>query len=868
MTPMMAQYLKLKEEHRDEVLFFRLGDFYEMFLDDAVEVSRILNITLTSRNSIPMCGIPYHAAKTYIKRLLDAGKKIAICEQTEIDPQGRTLAKREVVQTITPATAVEDEYIEHSSNNYLLTISLEKEIISCAYSELSSGTIYLVELENESRFVALRSLYEQLSPKEILINEEDYFKNKEFGSLIDQTNAMTTRLPAWYFSVSQGFKLLTEHLEVVSLKQFGLEGKDLTLSSGGALFRYLKETANTNLKHIDNIKKVDLSKTLLIDESSRKNLELLNNLQDSSQNRTLFSSLNRCCTSGGARLLKEWISFPLNQIDEIEKRLDWVTWFIENESERQRIRSILKQLKDLSRLATRVSMNRATASDLVAIRFSIEGYFELAQLNEERYRSLSDEILDDKEMLLLVELMQELLIAIKEETLGPFKANHVIKEGYDSELDELRDLTRGGSKKLNAYVEKLRKETSISLIKLGQNKIIGHYLEIPKTHNDKIPPYFYRKQTLVNQERYTTDELLELEDEILSSFEKAEQLEKSLLNQLLQKTADLTKQLIHLGHFFSQIDTFCSLAEVANSENYCRPQLVENNIFEVNEGRHPVVEQYLSRGEFVPNDLFIDENELRFCLITGPNMAGKSTYLRQNALILLMAHMGSYVPATKAIIGLTDRLFCRVGASDNLARGESTFLIEMQEAAYILRNASRSSLAIIDEIGRGTSTQDGMSIAYAVMRKLAKMGVKTLFATHYHELTMLDTSDMQLLTLSVVEKRNSVLFLRKVEKGVATSSYGLHVAKMAGLPLDVLKEASVFQKNHFADYELGGSKEQLDLFTGSEIYSDGFQNLYLNEIEHLINSFDLENSTPIEALKFVQELQKRLEEERSVDTKG
>lgn len=820
-TPMMEQYLELKQQHQNEVLFFRLGDFYEMFLDDAAEVSKLLNITLTKRNGVPMCGIPYHAAKNYIKRLLEEGKKIAICEQVEMPGPDRAIARREVVQVITPGTVVEDEFLDAGTNNHILAVSLHKRHVACAWCELSSGIMNLVSLPEDTRFESLRSLFEELSPREMLVNEDDYFSNTGFGEAVGQLGTMTTRLPAWYFSSSHAYTLLCTHFGTASLKQFGIEQDEQALEAAGALFRYLQETAKTSLAHVDTLRKVDRTRALLIDEATRKNLELLHNLQDGSKERTLFSALDMTCTAGGSRMLKSWIASPLSSPDEIARRHEWTGWLLADESERRRLLPLLGGLRDLSRLATRVSMHRANPQDLVAIRQGIEAFFLLTSIHADRYRGLLGEHLDDRDMELLVSLMETLFAAIEDDVQGPFVPGRVIKAGFDAELDRLRQLTSGGSDNLESYVARLKEETGIPTMRLARNKIIGYYLEVPKTHGSKVPDWFYRKQTLVNAERYATDELASLESEILSSAEQAERLERELFDRLLGMTARLTSRLINLGSFFSTLDCLRSFAQVAHTQQYCKPRMTEDDALVIDQGRHPVVEQHLARGKFVANDLDMGEGRDRFCLITGPNMAGKSTYLRQNALIVLMAHIGSYVPAAKAEIGLVDRLYCRIGASDNLARGESTFLVEMQEAAYILRTATNRSLAIMDEIGRGTSTQDGMSIAYAVMRAMVRMRVKTLFATHYHELTMLDTTGMQLLTPAVSETPRDIVFLRKMHTGVADSSYGLHVARMAGMPAPVLREAANFQRQHFADYALAGRAAQLDLFTGSASVGDG-----------------------------------------------
>ncbi len=857
LTPMMAQYLALKETLQDEILFFRLGDFYEMFLEDAKVASSILNLTLTSRNGIPMCGIPYHAATNYIKRLLDAGKKVAICEQTELPAGGKSIAKREIVQIITPGTVVEDEFLDSLSNNYLLAISLLKEGVAVAYCELSSGLFKLQLLPLESRFDSLRALIEELHPREVLINEENYFNNSSFKGVIDNLNTMVTRLPLWYFSIKEGFNRLRSHLETHSLKQFGFQEGDGELSAGGALLYYLQETSQSSLSQITTFIRGEEGRYLLIDEATRRNLELVRNLQDNSVKGSLFSALDQTVTSGGARLLNRWIASPLARKEEILERQGWVTWFLEEGSERSRVRSLLGKSRDVSRLTSRVAMSRATPQDLYAIANSVATLRELIEEHTATYASFIEEYLSDEEIESLVKLEDQLKGALREDVSGLYAAGKVIKEGYNSELDRLRDLSQKGSEKLEEYIESLKGENEIPTIKLGHNKIIGYYLEIPKIHTPKVPDWFYRKQTLVNAERYTTEELVALEGEINSAGELCDNLERSLFEELLTLTATYTAPLLELGELFNTLDVLQSLAHGAHLYNYTRPEIVDEDLLEIVEGRHPVVEQFLPLGKFVANPLTIGEEGDRFCLITGPNMAGKSTYLRQNALIVLMAHLGSYVPATKATIGLIDKLFCRVGSSDNIARGESTFLIEMQETAFILQTATRRSLAIMDEIGRGTSTQDGMSLAYAVMESLIEQGVKTLFATHYHELTMLDTSNIQLLTLAVAEVKRKIVFLKRVQEGVADSSYGLHVAKMAGVPSDVVKRAAIFQKQHFADYTFSHDQGQLDLFT--DVFESS-TNPIVEELLNRLKSFPTEESTPLQALNLVEELQKMVDE--------
>jgi len=857
LTPMMQQYLDLKKEHQDEVLFFRLGDFYEMFMEDAKEVSRLLNLTLTARNGVPMCGIPYHAAKNYVKRLLDAGRKIAICEQIELPDSTRTLARREVVQIVTPGTVIEDEFLDSARNNFLMCVALVGKQVSCSYCDLSSGIFSLSILPQDMRWEAFRALYEELSPRELLVNEDDYAIEKSFATVVDQMVATKTRLPSWFFSVKQGGELLKEQAQTINLKPFGINEDDIALVSAGALLHYIKDTSKTSLSHLNAFQKIERDQFLQIDEATRKNLEIVSNLQDGTINRTLFAAIDATKTSGGARLLKLWLSSPLANIEKIYERQEKTTWFLDHIEERLRTRQILGTTLDLIRLASRVAMKRALPQDLVSIRQSISSFFTIMSEHTQVYRLILDEKLQDEDLEKLLTLMELLLRALKESCQGPFTAGEVIQDGYDAELDRLRNLRSSGGARLQDYVNRLKQETGITNIKLSYNRIIGHYLEVSKVQGARIPTSFYRKQTLVNAERYTTEELMAFETELLRCEEDAELLERQILTQLMDSTEHLIPLLSSIGLFFSTIDCYQSFATAAVQYKFCRPEIVDEDILVIENGRHPVVERMLPVGTFVPNPLEMRTSSQRFCLITGPNMAGKSTYLRQNALIILLAQVGSYVPATMARIGLTDRLFCRVGASDNLARGESTFLVEMQEAAFILRTATSRSLVIMDEIGRGTSTQDGMSLAYAMMRFLMEKSIKTLFATHYHELTMLDNQNLQLLTLDVAQAQQKIIFLRKIRSGVANSSYGLHVARMAGIPSQVIRAASVFQKKHFHDYSLGADSIQLDLFRGDEVNHETPLSVPSVSDRTLIDrilDFPLDESTPMQAMRFLEQL--------------
>ena len=854
---MMAQYNKIKEQHQDKVLFFRLGDFYEMFDADAVEVSRLLNITLTKRGNQTMCGIPHHASKIYIKRLLDAGKKIAICEQIELPQNAKEIATREVVQIVSPATVIDDDFLDATSNSYVLCVSLQKRIIAISYADITSGEFVLRTVPFERQFTSLLSVLEQVGPREVLVDEDDYFSNPDFKSVIDGHQAMVTKLPPWYFKIKDGFEKMCTQVGTSSLKAFSLESNAPEIASGGALLRYLEDSAKTALLHITHFTVESEDRYLRIDEASRKGLELLSNTADGTAKFTLYSAINSTLTSSGARLLKKWITFPLVDVEEILERQGWVTSFVEDRKELERVRSSLKDALDMERLTSRIAMGRSVSNDLVGISQTVHAFFTLFN---EHYQPLLDKSISEEDLLALVEVIKELDASINEEHQGFFQEGQVILDGFDAELDELRSIKGGGKQLLSAYLAKMREETGITTLKLSSNKILGHYLEVSKGQVDKVPSSFYRKQTLVNAERYTSDALIECEQKILQSSSEAEKRERMVYETLLEKTRSMKGPLLAIASLLCRVDCLQGFATTANKGDYTAPIFISRNCLTIEGGRHPVVEQQLGIGSFVPNDLTIEEDGQRFCLITGPNMAGKSTYLRQNALIVLLSQIGSFVPARKVELGVVDRLFCRVGSSDNLARGESTFLVEMQEAAHILRSATEHSLVIVDELGRGTSTQDGMSIAYAMMQTLLERKAKTLFATHYHELAHLDNSLVQLLTLQVLEQGSKITFVRKVINGIANSSYGLNVAKMAGVPASSLRKARYFQKRHFAEY--GIASPQLELFADNEQDSDTDLSSLTSEEEAVldkIRDFSVESSSPLSALVLLEELKALLE---------
>ena len=846
-TPLMKQYKEMKSQYSDMVLFFRLGDFYEMFDEDAKEVSALLNLTLTHRGDSPMCGIPYHAAKNYIKRLLDCGKKIAICEQMELSENSKALARREVVRIVTPATVVDEDFLDDKSFNYIICFFQ----YALAFCDVSTGDFHIRALDQKNKVQAVRSVLQQLSPREILVCEDEYFLDFDFKAAIDSYPAMVTKLAPWYFSQKGCYKILCEQAKVKSLAAYGLKDNDKLVCPAGALIRYITETSKSSVSHLTDYKVDNEDSFVSMDESSRKNLELFSNLYDGSSRYTLFDTINRTRTSGGSRLLKNWLAFPLRELNQIRFRQDWVRFFVETPSELARVREALCGAMDLSRLYTRVLLKRAVPHDLVGIKQTIGSFFNLVSDNTEKYFSLLEKSLDQDALSACAALMQRIDKAINEQCLGQFQEGQVILPGYNDLLDQRRALRDHSDEILKTYLDKVKAESGITILKLGYNRVFGYYLEVPKGQTSRVPDYFYRKQTLVNGERFTTDELMQYEKDILQANAQAETLERQLYDEILADVLQIDAYLMAIGHFLNTVDVFQALATLAVDSSYVCPEMTQDDVLEIRDGRHPVVEKQLPPGGFVANGL---DMSVRFALITGPNMAGKSTYLRQNALIILLAHAGSFVPASSARIGIVDKIFCRVGATDNLARGESTFLVEMQEAAFILRNCTRQSFVIVDEVGRGTSTQDGMSIAYAMMKSLIEKGAKTLFATHYHELTMLDTSGIRLLTLDVVEDKGSVTFLRKVKEGVANSSYGIHVAKMAGVPATVIRDAKSFQTRHFADYTMN----QGSLFTSNVDYqepSEREDSALVSELKDI----NLDECTPMQALILLSKLKELAE---------
>jgi DNA mismatch repair protein MutS len=853
---MMRQYRSLKSKHRDTILFFRLGDFYEMFEQDAAEASHLLDLTLTKRNGVPMCGIPYHASQGYISRLLKAGKKIAICEQTHIPKAG--LATREVVEVVTPGTVVDENMLEAGVNNYLVCLGQSGQRIAIAYIDLSTADFYASHFPHDQRYERFKRELLSLSPRELLVQESLFAEDPQLENLLREHEGLViNRLPDWSFDLQNNRQLLKDQFQVTSLKGFGLEEDSPEILTAGVLLTYLGDTAKGVLSHIRNLQVYTDTNFVGLDESTLRNLEISQNLNDRSKRYTLLEVLDQTRTAIGARKLKRWLLKPLKDIDHINRRLDLVAFFHKNQIVLSKIREHLGRIFDLERLSSRVALEKAHAKDLLALKSSLFTAKAVAELLEDHPEVGPQSGKLRRNIGELEELVDLLERAILEEPAIQINEGNLIKPGYDVELDRIRDVKENARTLLKAYLDEERKKTGISSLKLKYNRIIGYFLEVSKSNLKSAPPYFIRRQTLVGGERFSTEELSDLESEIHNASEQIVELERKHFLAVRASVRNHLDRILGVSDVISELDVLQSFAFAATLYAYARPEIVEEKILQIKEGRHPVVEAHLPGGSFVPNDLDMSQGGKTFVLLTGPNMAGKSTYLRQNALIVLMAQMGAFVPASEATIGIVDNIFCRVGATDNLARGESTFLVEMSETANILRSATNRSLIIMDEVGRGTGTKDGLSIAWAVTEYiLQQVGAFTLFATHYHELTALKHKRLKNLSMAVLERDKEIVFLKQVREGPTDNSYGIHVAQLAGVPLEVVHRAEEMlidlKENGFgnlqtkAEAPAAGLPAQRMLFTAEQVVHDE------------IRSLDISRITPLDALNRIAEWQKEL----------
>ncbi|MAG14160.1 MAG: DNA mismatch repair protein MutS [Spirochaetales bacterium] len=842
---MMRQYRRIKQDHGDAILFFRLGDFYEMFEKDAKEASALLNLTLTNRQNVPMCGIPYHASHNYIARLLKAGRKIAICEQITLPEGGRGIAERRVVEIITPGTVVDEDFLEKNSNNYLVSIGSTKTQFALAYIDLSTGDFQTTSFPWENRIEMLKKELARLAPKELLIQNTLCEDDPGVGRILDEyPDSMIGRYPDWSYDIETSGALLRKQLGVSNLKGFGIDEADPALLPIGVLLEYLEDTSKSLLRHVLSLKLYRGDDFVGLDESTQKNLELVKNLQDGGRKYTLLDVLDHTKTSIGARMLKKWLLSPLFDKKAIEERQLGADALYRNQLLLSSVREILSGVLDLERLSARVAMDRAHAKDLAAIKQSLLAAESLQELMSDWFNPWTT----DAEKKAAINDVQSLLErAIHEDPSILLTEGRLIKTGFNKELDRLKNLKQNSQKVLESYLDEEKEQTKIGNLRIKYNRIIGYYLEVTKGNLSQVPKHFIRRQSLVGSERYTTDRLVELETKISGTTDQIIDLERELFLEVRHAVQERVPAILKLASWIGWLDCLCSLAQAATIHGYIKPSITNSPKIAIDDGRHPVVESYLPAGEFIPNSTHIDPRDVSFALITGPNMAGKSTYLRQVALITLMAQIGSFVPAREAEIGLVDRIYCRVGASDNLARGESTFLVEMNETAHILRSSTSKSLIIMDEVGRGTSTNDGLSIAWAVTEHLLEQSAKVLFATHFHELTFIEHPKKQNLALSIAEHGDEIVFLKKVKPGAVNHSYGIHVAKLAGVPREVVQRAEAILKKLLEHERQDALPEANDRIEEPQTSLFDQDDLLLKEIA----SVDVNSITPVEALNLI-----------------
>lgn len=848
-TPFMSQYLRLKEENNDAVLFFRLGDFYEMFDEDAVEVSALLNLTLTHRAEHPMCGVPYHASTTYIKRLLDLGKKVAICEQ--VGSNSKNLMERKVVRRITPGTLIDEDFLKEGESNYILSYFSENGVYYTCRGDISTGQFFVREFES---FETLLSFINFCNIREIVVSDDDYFNNKAQRKEIDNLNLTINKFPHTSFSIKNGKNLVLENTGASTLSFIEIKENSPLWGAVGGLLDYFKTLQILPILHFSSITTESDEDNLVLDDNALRSLEVISNIADNSYSRSLFGVLNFTSTAIGQRALKERLMSPLRNPKKIEERLDWVSFFKENRNERERLKKLLSQIYDIERISIFISQGNVKKFQLIRLAKSINAAKEILSSEFERYIRLFKG-LDEEAFVSLLNLSKNVGWYIDDD----ISSKRLIKDGADEKLDHIREVIRKGDGILDEYVSQLKQETGISNLKLGHSRVIGYCLDVSPSHISKVPDYWQERQALVTCRRYTTDHLKELEKEKERSVFEEERLENSIYAQLAQEAEELATSIYALSQGIKELDFFQSLATAADKYDYVRPSFIDDGRISIKDGRHPIVERFFEKGRFVSNSIDIDTVKNTFLLITGPNMAGKSTYLRQNALIIIMAQLGSFVSATEALISPVDRIYSRLGFNDNIASGESTFLVEMKETALILRSATSSSFVILDEIGRGTGSDDGEAIAESVMHFMATKKIKTLFATHYLTLAnKISEKNIVPVTLEVDEYKEDVRFLRKIKKGVASSSYGIHVAKLAGIPNSVL-----FMARKALEERVEKKREE-NLYSGSLFEEDNDNNenqelMKYWDLKEKLSSFNIDSSTPLAALQFLKELKEDLD---------
>ena len=876
LTPMMKQYMETKSQYQDCILFYRLGDFYEMFFEDALTASRELEITLTGKNcgqeeKAPMCGVPYHAVEGYLNRLVAKGYKVAICEQVEDPKTTKGIVKREVVRIVTPGTNLDTQALDETKNNYIMCIVYIADRYGVSVADISTGDYFVTEIPDSAKL--LDEIY-RFSPSEIICNEAFYMSGVDMDGMKDRLGITIYSLESWYFDDEVCRKKLLEHFEVSSFAGLGLADYDCGIISAGALLQYLLETQKNSLSNLTHITPYAAGKFMMIDSSTRRNLELCETLREKQKRGSLLWVLDKTKTAMGARTLRKYVEQPLIDKTEIIRRLDAVQELKEQAISREEIREYLSPVYDLERLITKIAYGSANPRDLTAFRSSLEMLPALLYILQEMKAELLKDLavdLDPLEDLCILEKK-----AIREDPPIAMKEGNIINDGYNEEVDKLRRAKSDGKDWLAKLENDEREKTGIKNLKIKYNKVFGYYLEVTNSYKEMVPEYYTRKQTLANAERYITPELKELEDMILGAEDKLYALEYELYSEVRDLIASQIERIQKTAKAVAALDAFASLALVAERNNYVRPKINEKGVIDIKEGRHPVVERMIPNEMFISNDTYLDDKKHRISIITGPNMAGKSTYMRQTALIALMAQIGSFVPAKSANIGLSDRIFTRVGASDDLASGQSTFMVEMTEVANILRNATSKSLLILDEIGRGTSTFDGLSIAWAVIEYISDsrlLGAKTLFATHYHELTELEgkIDNVNNYCIAVKEKGDDIVFLRKIVKGGADKSYGIQVAKLAGVPELVIGRAKeIVEELSDEDItarvsEIASKERVVKKKPKVKKYDDVdiaqmslFDTVKDDDVLEELKNLDVGNMTPIDALNTIYRLQNKL----------
>ena len=864
-TPMMQQYLDMKEQYKDCILMFRLGDFYEMFFDDAILASRELEITLTGRDCgleerAPMCGVPFHAVDGYISRLITKGYKVAICEQVEDPALAKGLVRREVVKVVTPGTITDTSMLDEKKNNYLVCIYAKGHMYGLAVVDVSTGEFTTTRITWGNTLNKLLDEIAKYSPAEIITNQALYKATETISQLRKRFNTYISPLEDQYFNDVYATETLFQKLGTGALPE---ETAELCINACGALLYYLEQTQKVGLEHIQRITPYKLEEYMMLDISTRRNLELTETMREKARKGTLLWVLDRTMTSMGARTLRRWVEQPLVNVGDIAERLEAVAEFKDKFMVRMELRDLFKRVYDIERLMGKVVLGSANCRDLIALKNSLGQVPYIKEIIAGCESTLSvrnNSLMEDLE-----DICNLIESSIIEEPPVSVKEGGIIKTGYHEEVDKLRHATTDGKQWIASLEAAEKEKTGIRNLKIGFTKVFGYYLEVTKSYFHLVPQEYIRKQTLANCERFVTQELKEMEETILGAEGKIIELEYRLFTEIRESIATQVGRIKSTAACLAELDVLCSLAEVADRENYCRPEVNSDGVIKIEAGRHPVVEKMLEQGAFVPNDTLLDMEDDRLSIITGPNMAGKSTYMRQVALIVLMGQIGSFVPASSAVIGTVDRIFTRVGASDDLAAGQSTFMVEMSEVAGILENATKRSLLVLDEIGRGTSTFDGLSIAWSVIEYISdseKVGSRTLFATHYHELTELEgkVTGIKNYCIAVKEKGEDIIFLRKIIRGGADGSYGIQVARLAGVPQPVIDRAKELLKElEDADISKHRSRRrkvpldgQVELFfvnnndekTGKEVLEE-------------LKTVDVSTITPLDAMNVLYRLQQK-----------